>query len=266
MMRSIVLWGVLTVLGAAAWGDSRSARAEDKPKMNDLLEKREFKKGKATLLYRLMKPATVAEKTSYPLVIFLHGAGERGNDNTAQIKHGVGDFASAANREKYPCFLIAPQCPRDRWWVDGTRPSRKPVASDRASEPGALVLALIDELVKEFPIDRERIYLTGLSMGGYGTWELLCRKPELFAAGMPICGGGDVKRADKLAKIPIWVFHGDKDTAVPVARSREMVEEIKKAGGEPKYTEYPGVGHDSWTQSYRNPDVLAWLFAQRRTK
>lgn len=257
MLAASLVCGALVLLGPAA-------RAEEKAKMNDVLEKREFKPGKATLRYRLMKPAAVEEKKSYPLVIFLHGAGERGDDNTAQLKHGVRDFV--ANRDKYPCFLIAPQCPNGRWWVDGTLRGRKPTKADPSTEPGTLVVSLIDELAKEFPIDRDRIYLTGLSMGGYGTWELLCRKPELFAAGMPICGGGDPKRADKLVKMPIWAFHGDKDTAVPVAQSRDLIAAIKKAGGEPKYTEYPGVGHDSWTQTYHNPDVLAWLFAQRRGK
>jgi predicted peptidase len=101
-------------------------------------------------------------------------------------------------------------------------------------------------------------------MGGYGTWDLAARRPELFAAAVPICGGGDVKMADKLAKVPIWVFHGDKDGAVPVERSREMIAAIEKAGGKPKYTEYKGVGHDSWTATYRDPKVIAWLFEQKR--
>src|SRR5207237_1227270 len=116
----------------------------------------------------------------------------------------------------------------------------------------------------EFRIDRKRIYLTGLSMGGYGTWVLLARKPELFAAGVPICGGGHVEGAKKLAKIPIWAFHGDKDGAVPPERSREMIEAIEKAGGKPKYTEYGGVGHDSWTRTYRDPKMHEWLFAQKK--
>jgi predicted peptidase len=239
-------------------------KADKKPDFDKLLEKREYKQDKASLNYRLMKPEGYKDdgKHSYPLVIFLHGAGERGKDNAAQLKHGVADFAKDDSRKKYPCFLIAPQCPASQVWVYG---SLKNLSKTKpAVEAGEMVLALLDELKKEFRIDSKRIYLTGLSMGGYGTWELLARKPDLFAAAMPICGGGDVKKAEKIAKIPIWCFHGDKDGAVPVARSREMIEAIKKAGGEPKYTEYEGVGHDSWTQTYRDPKVMAWLFEQKK--
>lgn len=223
---------------------------DKKPDFDKLLEKREFKQDKGSLPYRLMKPADYKEdgKDVYPLVIFLHGAGERGDNNVKQLVHGVGDFAKAESRKKHPCFLIAPQCPAGKSWVAN---------SD-------LVLALIDSVSKEFRIDKKRLYLTGLSMGGYGTWELLSRKPDLFAAAVPICGGGDPKKADKLTKIPIWCFHGDKDTAVKVEKSRDMIEAIKKAGGEPKYTEYKGVAHDSWTQTYRDAKVHDWLFAQKK--
>lgn len=221
-----------------------------KPDLDKLLEKRTFEKDKSSLSYRLMSPADYKKdgKESYPLVVFLHGAGERGDDNKAQLKHGVGDFATEEHRKKYPCFLIAPQCPTKGSWVANAE----------------LVLALIDAACKEFRIDENRIYLTGLSMGGYGTWEIISRKPERFAAAIPICGGGDPKRADKLTKLPIWCFHGDKDTAVKVERSRDMIKAIEKAGGKPKYTEYEGVGHDSWTKTYRDEKVHEWLFAQKK--
>ena len=117
---------------------------------------------------------------------------------------------------------------------------------------------------KEYSIDPQRIYLTGLSMGGYGTWDLLARKPDLFAAGVPVCGGGDESTAGKIAKIPIRVFHGDKDNSVPVARSRTMVEALKKAGGHPKYTEYAGVGHNPWDKAYADPKLMNWLFKQKK--
>jgi len=190
-------------------------------------------------------------------VVFLHGAGERGNDNKAQMKHGVAEFASEERMKAFPCFLIAPQCPEKRQWATSAKASAD-------AQPGKLVLDLIEKTCKELPIDKNRIYLTGLSMGGFGTWDLLARKPDLFAAGIPICGGGDEKKADKLVKIPIWVFHGDKDGAVKVERSRAMVAAIEKAGGKPKYTEYPGVGHDSWSRTYADEKVLAWLFAQKK--
>jgi len=230
-----------------------SAKSQEKIDLSKTLEARTFKKGEASLNYRLLRPASLAEGKTYPLVIFLHGAGERGDDNKAQLRHGVRNFASKDFQAKHPCFLIAPQCPRNQFW--GFR---------KGGDPSELVLSLIEELCRELPIDRSRIYLTGLSMGGFGTWDLLTRKPELFAAGLPICGGGDPKKADRLANVPIWAFHGADDKVVPPARSREMIEAIKKAGGKPRYEEYKGVGHDSWTQTYANPAVLDWLFAQKR--
>ncbi|MCA9047007.1 MAG: prolyl oligopeptidase family serine peptidase, partial [Planctomycetaceae bacterium] len=126
------------------------------------------------------------------------------------------------------------------------------------------VLELLDQLIKTHAIDEDRIYVMGLSMGGYGTWDLLARHPEKFAAGVPICGGGDEKQAAKIKEMPIWVFHGDADTAVKVERSRNMVAAIKEAGGKPKYTEYPGVGHNSWTPAINEPEILPWLFSQKR--
>jgi len=238
----------LIIVFAALLLTALTAMAQKKPDLNTLLEKRTFGEGKAALSYRLLKPEEYDGKKSYPLLVFLHGAGERGTDNTAQMRHGVAEFAKEANRKKYPCFLIAPQCPAKRGW----------------GEYSKTVASLVESLCKEFSIDKKRIYLTGLSMGGYGTWTLLAQRPDLFAAGIPICGGGNEKQAETLAKIPIWAFHGDKDTLVRPERSRTMIEAIKKAGGKPRYTEYPGVGHDSWTQTYRDPKVIAWLFEQTK--
>jgi predicted peptidase len=248
-MRPFVILSL--ILGAVPM-----ARAAD---LDKLLEKREFGSGKSVLPYRLMKPEGYDGSKDYPLVVFLHGAGERGKDNKAQLKHGVKDFASDAARKKHPCFLIAPQCPSGQSWA-----AFRGGFAKAPTTPAKQVLALIAELRKEFKIDPKRIYLTGLSMGGYGTWDLLAREPGLFAAGLPVCGGGDPATAEKIAKIPLWVFHGDKDTAVPVERSRTMVEAVKKAGGEPKYTEYKGVGHDSWTATYKDAKVRDWLFAQKK--
>jgi predicted peptidase len=234
-----------------------SAGAADKPDLEKLLEAKTFTEGKATLPYRLLKPATVEAGKKYPLVVFLHGSGERGADNKAQLKHGVAGFASEERRKEFPCFLIAPQCPAGSrgWGLSG---------KSGGAAPGKLVLDLIEKTCKDLPIDTKRIYLTGLSMGGFGTWTLLAAKPDLFAAAIPICGGGDPKAAAKIAKIPIWVFHGDKDAAVKVEHSRDMVAALEKAGGKPKYTEYPGVGHNSWSQTYADEKVLAWLFAQKK--
>jgi predicted peptidase len=235
----------------------------DKPA--DLLEKKTFTDAKGkTLSYRLLKPENYDPKMTYPLVVFLHGAGERGSDNTAQLVHGVAEFAKAENRKKYPCFLIAPQCPSNAKWADVDWGAEKHVMPKEPSESGRLTLELIAAAQKEFSIDAKRIYITGLSMGGYGTWDLIARRPELFAAAVPICGGGDEATADAIVKIPVWAFHGDKDTAVKVSRSRNMIAALKKAGGDPKYTEYAGVGHNSWDKAYADAELMKWLFAQKR--
>lgn len=216
------------------------------------------------LLYRLLKPKNYDASKKYPLVLFLHGAGERGNNNSAQLVHGMGDFASDKIMADYPAFVLAPQCPAGDKWVDVDWSADKHDMPEKPASPMRLTLAVIEKLSKEFSIDADRLYITGLSMGGYGTWDAIQRHPKLFAAAAPICGGGDPKLAEKIAKLPIWAFHGDQDKAVKVERSREMIAAIKAAGGQPKYTEYPGVGHDSWTQSYKNPEFYQWLFAQRR--
>jgi predicted peptidase len=215
-----------------------------------------------TLNYRLLVPPKIEEGKKYPLVIFLHGAGERGSDNAAQLKHGVGEFVR--QRSDYPCFLIAPQCPEGKRWVEVDWSAATHDLPKEAGDQMALVRGVIDQFIEDKPVDADRIYITGLSMGGYGTWDAISRYPDLFAAAAPICGGGDPKHAKTIKDLPIWCFHGDQDQAVKVERSRAMIEAIKAAGGEPKYTEYPGVGHDSWTQSYKNDDFFAWLFAQKR--
>jgi predicted peptidase len=229
------------------------------------LEKLIFKdvNGK-TIPYRLMKPENYDPKKQYPLVIFLHGAGERGTDNEKQLVHGVPQFASPENRSKYPCFLIAPQCPENEKWVDCDWSADTHTQPKNPSESARLTLTLIDQLMKDFPIDPKRVYLTGLSMGGYGTWDLLARKPDLFAAGVIICGGADEATSEKIKHIPVWVFHGAKDTAVKPFRSWNMVKALEKVGGKPKMTEYKDVGHDSWNPAYRDPEMFKWLFAQTK--
>lgn len=226
------------------------------------LEKKVFEADGKTLPIRLLTPAKVVEGQKYPLVIFLHGAGERGTDNNKQLVHGVPQFV--ANREKYPCFLIAPQCPDGKKWVEVDWSAATHTQPKEPSEPMKLLIALIERTLKDMPVDPSRVYLTGLSMGGYGTWDLAARRPELFAAIAPICGGADEATADKIKSIPTWVFHGAKDTVVKPIRSQRMVEAIKKAGGSPKYTEYPTVAHDSWGPAYKDPAFYEWLFAQKK--
>lgn len=204
------------------------------------------------LKYRLLLPKGYAEdgKTSYPLVLFLHGAGERGDDNAAQLKHGAREFATDASLAKYPAIVVAPQCPKGSFWT----------------KQSSLTRGLLEEIQKTYRVDNSRLYVTGLSMGGFGTWDLITGTPDLFAAAAPVCGGGDEKLAGKIVNLPLWVFHGESDNVVKPEQSRKMIAAIEKAGGKPKYTEYPGVGHDSWTQTYANPEFMEWLFKQKKAK
>ena len=216
-----------------------------------------------TLPYRLLAPDTSSGKV--PLVIFLHGAGERGTDNLAQLKHGASLFVKKDVQEKFPCYVLAPQCPEEQRWVewDWTLPYVKQPAEPSA--PLKLVIAVMETLLKERPdIDQDRIYVTGLSMGGYGTWDLATRLPERFAAIAPVCGGGDPDKAGAIAKLPVWTFHGDADPVVKVELTRRMVSAVQKAGGQPLYSEYPAVTHDSWSNAYSEPQLLPWMFAQKR--
>jgi predicted peptidase len=218
-----------------------------------------------TFGWRLLRPASIEPDRRYPVVLFLHGAGERGDDNVMQLKYLPTWMTEPANREKYPCFLIAPQCRTDGRWADVAWAARE--SSPQASSPTtdmAAAIAALDAVLAAEPADATRIYVTGLSMGGFGTWDLAARTPERFAAILPICGGGDERTAARIVALPTWVAHGDADRAVAVERSRSMVAALKAAGGMPTYVEMPGVGHDSWTPTYRDPAALDWLFGQRR--
>lgn len=220
-----------------------------------------------TLLYRLLKPERTCFLKKYPLVIFLHGSGERGNDNERQLIWGAGAFISEENRKDYPCYVIAPQCPDDKRWLEKHWALDSHEMPEDPSETMALVMELIDEAIEEYSINERRIYVMGLSMGGYGTWDLISRLPEKFAAAVPICGGADEKQAYKLVNMSIWVFHGAEDMVVPTARSQNIVKAIKDAGGRKiKYTEYPGVGHGSWKPAFTDPELIKWMFEQKRSR
>jgi predicted peptidase len=201
---------------------------------------------KVTMDYLLYLPKNYAEKESWPLLLFLHGAGERG-ENLDRVKvHGPPKLIAAG--KEFPFIVVSPQCPgRSRVW-----------------QPHELS-ALLDEIVEKYKVDKERIYVTGLSMGGFGTWTLAAFSPDRFAALVPICGGGDPNTARRLSHLAVWVFHGAKDPTVPVKRSEDMVEALKKAGNGVKFTVYPDAGHDSWTEAYNNPELYEWLLQQKRT-
>ncbi|MDI1314249.1 prolyl oligopeptidase family serine peptidase [Prosthecobacter sp.] len=187
----------------------------------------------------------------YPLVIWLHGSGQSGTDNESQLGGAPKIWTSEENLSKQPCFLLAPQCPSaDIGW-------KNKVADN--------LLALIADLTEQLPIDADRLYLTGSSMGGFGTFSIAAKYPQVFAACVPLCGGGDVKNAEILKPIPFWVFHGDQDDMVPVERSRAISEAVKQAGGERmNYTELAGAGHGITGIVYPRTDLHEWLFRQKK--
>ncbi len=266
MSRSLWIFAslCLCLTNVAVSQELDPAIASDPVKM---FEPRQFADESGNVLkYRLLKPTKYNVNRQYPLVLFLHGAGERGDDNKVQLVHGMKEFLDPARRENMPCYVVAAQCPAGKRWVevDWSAPSSK--MPEQASDSLGLAIKLVQSMIETAAVDPNRVYITGLSMGGYGTWDAVARHPEIFAAAAPICGGGDPATAPRFKHVALWAFHGDQDQAVKVERSRQMIEALKEAGGEPKYTEYAGVGHDSWTQTYRNQEFHDWLFAQRRTK
>ena len=231
----------------------------------DRFEKRTFRGSQGDkLLYRVLPPRELEKGKKYPLVLFLHGAGERGSDNRKQLVHGMKDFASAEVAAKYPAFVIAPQCPSGKQWVEVPWSAKSHKLPAEPSVPLRLSLELVDQSIASLPIDPSRVYVTGLSMGGYGTFDAICRRPGLFAAALPICGGGDENLAPKIRSVPIWIVHGDADRVVVPSRSENMFEALKKAGGTPRLTLLKGVGHNSWSSTYSNPATYQWLFSQKR--
>ena len=212
------------------------------------------------LLYRCAAP----QRARAPLVLFLHGAGERGNDNAKQLKHAVGPILDFFARKGESVCLLAPQCPEGRKWVEVDWSAPSHVMPAQPSDPLRLALELVDKTIREQDIDPARVYVTGLSMGGFGTWDALCRRPELFAAGMPVCGGGDPQQVARFRTVPVYVVHGGADKVVPTARSRAMVSALWGVDGHVLYTEYPGCGHNSWGPAFSDDALLTRFFSQKR--
>ena len=238
----------------------------------NLYQKRVFvNQQKDTLRYRILFPENFDKSKEYPLVLFLHGAGERGRDNEKQLTHGAKLFLSPENRKNLPCIVIFPQCPSESFWssvkVDRTK---TPLVFDfdysrPSNAPLILSIDVVNQIIKEGSVDKKRVYITGLSMGGMGTFEAIYKFPKLFAAAMPICGGGDTKSYDeRVKKIPFWVFHGAVDAVVDVKYSREMVDRLKTIKSQVKYSEYPGVNHNSWDNAFAEPEFLSWMFSKHK--
>jgi predicted peptidase len=200
------------------------------------------------LNYLLFLPKGYGEDSQqkWPLILFLHGAGERGDDLKLVKVHGIPKIVE--QKEDFPFIAISPQCPGFSWWT---------VELETLN-------ALLDEVISNYAVDTDRVYLTGLSMGGFATWQLATAYPKRFAAIAPVCGGGDPKKAKALKDVPVWAFHGAKDEVVPLARSEEMVKALKDCGGDARLTVYPEAGHDSWTETYDNPKLYEWFLKHTR--
>lgn len=219
------------------------------------------------LSYRFLGPPCQLEVpgAKFPLVIFLHGAGERGDDRELPLKHIEHLFLDSLTQMQYPCFVLVPQCPKAYRWVETDWTALAHRQPEQASVPMSQLISLIARWRRDPRVDTQRLYLMGLSMGGFGTWDLLARRPEWFAAGIPVCGGGDEQTAGRLLSIPIWAFHGKLDKVVKVSRSQNMVKALRQKGGKKiQYTEYPDVQHDSWKRAFREPKLMPWLFGQCR--
>jgi predicted peptidase len=216
-------------------------------------------KDKVPLPYRLYVPSKYDPKTKYPLVIWLHGSDAIGNDNLKQITGyntaGTQVWTTPKNRDSFPAIVLAPQSYERYWSFPGLK---EPIREEQ------LVFETVAALQKEFSIDPDRIYLVGQSMGGFGTWAYLGNRPDFFAAGVVLCGPAVPTVVPRIAHIPVWVFHGAKDDNVPVANARGMVESLRKEGGQPRYTEFPNLGHEIGPATFAERDLLLWLFAQKR--
>jgi predicted peptidase len=237
----------------------------------DLYLRKFFVQGTDTLPYRILYPLNYQADKKYPVVLFLHGSAQRGKDNNRQLTWGADLFLDSINRVKFPAIIVFPQCPYTSLWnaitfsrLDDSLRYKFP-ANKTPIMPMQLLLGLVDELSKNNSVDTNRIYVGGLSMGGFATFEILWRKPHFFAAAFPICGAGNADQVHLYAdKFPIWIFHGDADKLVPVSNSRLMYKTLKTEGADAKYTEYPGVGHDSYKKALTEPGLLPWLFAQKK--
>ena len=214
--------------------------------------------------WRLFVPPAATKDNPLPLIVFLHGAGMRGVDNVGPMSLAW-SFITPEAQAKHPCFVFAAQVAVAHSWVKQAF-NKGSYNSDqiKVTDEMASVLALADKLINERPIDRHRVYVVGQSMGGYGAWDAMIRRPDLWAAAVPICGAGDPAKAESIKSIPVWAWHGEMDPTVPVNGSRDMVAALTKAGGNPKYTEVPKAGHGVWNNAFADPRLYEWLFSQRK--
>ena len=223
---------------------------------------RMFKGNGHLMPYRLFIPKASSKEPKLPLIVWLHGASGLGTDNSRQISEGGNEIGSRLwirpdIQDKHPAFVVAPQAPAEEMWG---APSLS-----KLTTYGQMVIDLIDALARELPIDRDRVYIVGQSRGGIGVWDLVAKRPDVFAAAVPVCAVGNPAKIAAAKDVSIWVFHGFKDVGMPVANARDMVASLKGAGATVRYTEYSDLSHDIWTRVFADPELPEWLFAQRRS-
>jgi predicted peptidase len=240
--------------GKSKQGKSKSRKTPPPAKGKHYVKQSFTAEDGAAIAYWLMSPAKLEQGREYPLVLALHGRG-----GSTQAGNELG---SESLRRKFPCFVMAPASTKSGHWLRPSGMSRRSSTETKPMLPAAL--EAMDAMIKKLPIDSGRVYVTGQSMGGAGTFGSLTLRPDTFAAAIPVCGRWDPKDAGKMNDVAMWVFHGDNDKVVPTDHSRKMVAALKKVGGSVKYTEYKGVGHNSWTQTYESPETWTWLFEQKR--
>ena len=238
----------------------------------DAYQKKVLVQGPDTLPYRLLLPVDFDASKKYPLVLFLHGSGERGRDNEAQLTHGGKLFLNDTARKSFPAIVVFPQCPPDLRWanvqvIEDSSAGKRTFNFQEGgapTRPMAMLENLLEDLQRQYRIKQDQVYVMGLSMGGMGTFELARRHPDLFAAAIPICGGAAPATASQLKRIHWWVFHGGKDDVVLPHYSEDMVNALKAQGAPVKFTVYPEAGHNSWDSAFAEPQLLPWLFAQHK--
>ena len=243
-----------------------STKAQD----TNLYKPEKFIQGTDTLLYRILMPENFDKTKTYPVLLFLHGAGERGNDNKAQLIHGSKLFLRPEVRANYPAIVIFPQCPEDSYWSNvksSTVNGKRNFEFEKGGKPTLamkMVMSLMEQ-VKDLPYtDNKRIYAGGLSMGGMGTFEILRRMRGEFAAAFAVCGGDNPENVRKYKNIPLWIFHGAKDDVVPPENSQIIADALKAKKADVKFTMYPEANHNSWDQAFAEPELLSWLFSHKR--
>ena len=256
MKKQLVFWVIFWALFGVAYGQNEFEKKVYVTASNDSLN------------YRLLRPEVEQEGEKYPLVLFLHGSGERGSDNEKQLFHGSQMWLNPVNRENYPAFVLVPQCPESGYWAYTDRPSSFEPDQMPSDIPLSPVFRTLKELIDTYlampQVDKKRVYVIGLSMGAMGTYDLAVRYPEIFAAAIPICGTVNPTRLSAAKDVKFRIFHGDADTVVPVSGSRQAYKALKAAGADVEYIEFPGVTHGSWNPAFTQPDFMSWLFSQKK--